>query len=131
MLCISGCLGVDKIVGFAVSHHARSANFDTSTLSESKLVLSSERFAEFSLFVLLVQLNLVTYKLIGYWLKYCSIQHGLSMLQNIQSDSKGTKKSLKVAFLLYIQYAGMILYQILIWSSLARFCHVCIISCAL
>ncbi|XP_078159905.1 uncharacterized protein LOC144555446 isoform X1 [Carex rostrata] len=57
---------VDKIVGFAVSHHARSANFDTSTLSESKLVLSSE-----------------------------SIQHGLSMLQNIQGDSKGTKKSLK------------------------------------
>ncbi|KAJ3699890.1 hypothetical protein LUZ61_003595 [Rhynchospora tenuis] len=57
---------VDKIVGFAVSHHARNANCDTATSDESKLVISSE-----------------------------SILHGLSLLQNMQSDSKGTKKSLK------------------------------------
>jgi hypothetical protein len=55
-LCISDRLGVDKIIGFAVSHHAKNANLDTSMSSESKLVLSSERFANFLFYILLVLL---------------------------------------------------------------------------
>ncbi|XP_074564202.1 uncharacterized protein LOC141820730 [Curcuma longa] len=56
---------VDRIIGFALSHHLNNNTFEASP-KKTKLVLSSE-----------------------------SIQYGLSVLQNLQSDSKGTKKSLK------------------------------------
>ncbi|KAG6508585.1 hypothetical protein ZIOFF_033959 [Zingiber officinale] len=56
---------VDRIIGFALSHHLNNNTFEASP-KKTKLVLSSE-----------------------------SVQYGLSVLQNLQSDSKGTKKSLK------------------------------------
>ncbi|KAJ3683726.1 hypothetical protein LUZ60_013953 [Juncus effusus] len=57
---------VDKIVGFGLSHYVKNSNLDASTMNEVKLTLSKE-----------------------------SIEHGISMLQSIQTDTKGTKKSLK------------------------------------
>ncbi|KAI0511827.1 hypothetical protein KFK09_012459 [Dendrobium nobile] len=56
---------VDKIVGFALSHHLRN-NIERIHTKDTKLALSSE-----------------------------SIMHGFSMLQNLQSDTKSSKKSLK------------------------------------
>ncbi|XP_073106503.1 uncharacterized protein [Elaeis guineensis] len=56
---------VDKIVGFALSHHLKINKIEASA-KDAKLVLSSD-----------------------------SIKHGLSMLQSIQNDTKSTKKSLK------------------------------------
>ncbi|XP_042428663.1 uncharacterized protein LOC122015710 [Zingiber officinale] len=56
---------VDRIIGFALGHHLDNNTFEAS-LKKTKLVLSSE-----------------------------SIEYGLCVLQNLQSDSKGTKKSLK------------------------------------
>ncbi|KAM0951129.1 putative transcription factor interactor and regulator FHA-SMAD family [Dioscorea sansibarensis] len=56
---------VDKIIGFALSYHLKNYRTEVST-KDSILTLSSE-----------------------------SIKHGLSMLQNIQVDSKSSKKSLK------------------------------------
>ncbi|WOL10335.1 hypothetical protein Cni_G19090 [Canna indica] len=56
---------VDKVIGFALSHHLKNETFEASG-KKTKLVLSSE-----------------------------SIMHGLQMLQNFQTDTKGTKKSLK------------------------------------
>ncbi|KAG1365229.1 putative ATPase family AAA domain-containing protein 1 [Cocos nucifera] len=56
---------VDKIVGFALSHHLKNNKIEASA-KDSKLVLSND-----------------------------SIKHGLCMLQSIQSDTKSTKKSLK------------------------------------
>ncbi|XP_038980506.1 uncharacterized protein LOC103715277 isoform X2 [Phoenix dactylifera] len=56
---------VDKIVGFALSHHLKN-NTTVASAKDTKPVLSSE-----------------------------SIKHGLNMLQSIQSDAKSTKKSLK------------------------------------
>ncbi|KAG1338695.1 ATPase family AAA domain-containing protein 1 [Cocos nucifera] len=56
---------VDKIVGFALSHHLQN-NTTVASAKDTKLVLSSE-----------------------------SIKHGLGMLQSIQSDVKSSKKSLK------------------------------------
>ncbi|XP_026664881.1 uncharacterized protein LOC103718614 isoform X2 [Phoenix dactylifera] len=56
---------VDKIVGFALSHHLKNNKIEASA-KDAKLVLSSD-----------------------------SIKHGLSMLQSIQNDTKSAKKSLK------------------------------------
>ncbi|XP_064990183.1 uncharacterized protein LOC135627797 isoform X1 [Musa acuminata AAA Group] len=56
---------VDKVIGFALSHHLKN-NTSEASGEKTKLILSSE-----------------------------SITHGLHMLQNFQSDSKSTKKSLK------------------------------------
>ncbi|URE23310.1 Holliday junction DNA helicase ruvB N-terminus [Musa troglodytarum] len=56
---------VDKIIGFALSHHLKNNTFESSE-KETSFILSSE-----------------------------SIEHGLRMLQNFQSGSKGAKKSLK------------------------------------
>ncbi|XP_020099700.1 uncharacterized protein LOC109718093 isoform X2 [Ananas comosus] len=56
---------VDKIVGFAVSHHVKHNKIDAPA-KNAKLVLSSE-----------------------------SLKHGLTMLQSMQSDTKSSKKSLK------------------------------------
>ncbi|XP_038972217.1 uncharacterized protein LOC103715088 [Phoenix dactylifera] len=56
---------VDKIVGFALSHHLKNNKIEASA-KDAKLVLSND-----------------------------SIKHGLGMLQSIQSDTKSPKKSLK------------------------------------
>ncbi|XP_064934705.1 uncharacterized protein LOC135587347 isoform X1 [Musa acuminata AAA Group] len=56
---------VDKIIGFALSHHLKNNTFESSE-KETSFILSSE-----------------------------SIEYGLRMLQNFQSGSKGAKKSLK------------------------------------
>ncbi|XP_010931645.1 uncharacterized protein [Elaeis guineensis] len=56
---------VDKIVGFALSHHLKNNKIEASA-KDSKFVISND-----------------------------SIKHGLCMLQSIQSDTKSTKKSLK------------------------------------
>ncbi|KAJ6817035.1 uncharacterized protein M6B38_363115 [Iris pallida] len=56
---------IDKIVGFALSHHLKSHKSQNLS-KDTKLVLSSE-----------------------------SIMYGLNMLQSVQSDSKTSKKSLK------------------------------------
>ncbi|CAA7388813.1 unnamed protein product [Spirodela intermedia] len=56
---------VDKIVGFALSHHLKYSKVEASA-RDSKLILSSE-----------------------------SIKYGFNMLQSIQSDAKSLKKSLK------------------------------------
>ncbi|XP_062183092.1 uncharacterized protein LOC133887165 isoform X2 [Phragmites australis] len=57
---------VDKIVGYAVSYHLKHNKVETSNSKDAKLVLTSE-----------------------------SLKHGLNMLQSMQSDNKGSKKSLK------------------------------------
>ncbi|XP_072966578.1 uncharacterized protein [Typha angustifolia] len=56
---------VDRIVGFALSHHLKDNKIEES-MKDGKLVLSNE-----------------------------SIKHGLHMLQSMQSDTKSSKKSLK------------------------------------
>ncbi|KAJ0980660.1 hypothetical protein J5N97_008915 [Dioscorea zingiberensis] len=56
---------VDRIVGFALSHHLKQHKTEVS-VKDTKLTLSSD-----------------------------SIKHGLTMLQNVQVDAKSSKKSLK------------------------------------
>ncbi|PKA62956.1 Katanin p60 ATPase-containing subunit A1 [Apostasia shenzhenica] len=56
---------VDKIVGFALSHHLKHSKLEISP-RDAKLILSGD-----------------------------SIMHGLSMLQSMQTDTKSSKKSLK------------------------------------
>ncbi|XP_074578863.1 outer mitochondrial transmembrane helix translocase-like [Curcuma longa] len=56
---------VDKLVGFALSHHVENSRFEALP-KDAKLILSSE-----------------------------SLMNGLSMLQNFQNDNKSSKKSLK------------------------------------
>jgi SpoVK/Ycf46/Vps4 family AAA+-type ATPase len=57
---------VDKIIGYALSYHLKHNKPETTNSKDAKLVLTSE-----------------------------SLKHGLNMLQSMQSDNNGSKKSLK------------------------------------
>lgn len=101
-------IGVEKIIGWALSHHFMSSS--ETSMKESKLVISSERFIIIELFCCIsknMKQEMNGIWILALWGSYffflasCSISYGLNILQGIQNENKSLKKSLKVKLYVY------------------------------